>query len=80
MKSPESARGEKSVWILLADIAVPFFLAVFYSDYRFFFLAHAPRSFCLMQHEGTSLLGKGKVYMNMSVSAWTLNVKVIYIF
>ena len=32
-----------------------------------------------IQLEGTSLVGKGKVYMNISVSAWTLNTKVYLI-
>jgi len=77
MKSPESARGY--CWLTLQ---FPSFLAVFYSDHRsssFFFFAHAPLSFYVIQHEGTSLLGKGDVCMNISVSAWTLNAKVIYI-
>lgn len=71
----------KNVWILPADIAVPFVSCslLFWSLVFFFFLEHAPLSFYVMQHEGTSLLGKGKVYMNISVSAWTLNAKVIYI-
>lgn len=74
-----SLRGEKRAsgycWLTLQ---FPSFLAVFYSDHRSFY-AHAPRSFYVTQLEGTSLLGKGKVYMNISVSAWTLNAKVIYI-
>ena len=73
-----SLRGEKGAsgycWLTLQ---FPSFLAVFNSDHQSFF-AHAPRSFYVIQHVGTSLLGKGKVYTNISVSAWTLNAKVIY--
>ena len=46
MKSPESARQERSVWILLDDIAVPFFSCslLVRSSVSFFFL-HDPQSF-----------------------------------